>query len=296
MIKLKVPATSANLGPGFDCLGIALKIYNYYTFKKIKDKEIKFNFINNITGEEIKLEKKNNLTYRAIKDNFDLNFGIEIQGKISIPIARGLGSSAAAIIAGIVGTNFLTGHQLSENNILERAINIEGHPDNIAPAYWGGFNINLMTDNGLINKRFNIEQGIKIILIIPAFKISTNKLRGVLPGKVSFSDAVYNHSRTALLTACFYEGDWDNLSTAMEDRLHQDYRAKFIPGFYEIIKTSYLNGALGVALSGSGPTILIFANSDCHKIGKAIVKVFKTYNIESDYLITEPDNEGIKIY
>ncbi len=295
MVRLKVPATSANLGPGFDCLGIALKLYNNYIFKKI-EKGVKFNLKNSVTGEKINISLEDNLTYKAIKNTFQLNFGIEIKGEISVPVARGLGSSATAIIAGIAGANMIMGQPLTNKEILNKAIEIEGHPDNIVPAFKGGFNINLMTNDGLINKKISIDNNIKIVLVIPEFKISTSELREVLPKQVDYNDAIYNHSRTALLTSCFYEKDWDNLARAMEDKLHQDYRAKYIPGFHELIETAYLKGARGVALSGSGPTIIAFADNNYDKIGKAMVNIFKKHDINSKYIVTETDNEGLKFF
>ncbi len=295
MYKFRIPATSANLGPGFDCLGIALKLYNYYTFSKI-DRGIKFDFKESISGKQIKLSHDKNLTYKVIKNTFDIDFGIEVRAKISIPIARGLGSSAAAIIAGLVGINLMMGQPLTKKEMLNKAIEIEGHPDNITPAFQGGYNINMITDESWVNKKINIDTDLKIILVIPEFEISTKKLREVLPEKISYEDAIYNHSRTALLTSCFYEGNWDYLYTAMKDRLHQDYRAKFIPGFHKIIKSAYNEGAKGVALSGSGPTLIAFANKNCDKIGKKMVNIFNEHGIKSNYIITEPDNKGTKIY
>lgn len=297
MFSIRVPATSANLGPGFDSLGIALKLYNSFYFKRI-NLGIRIE-LEDEKGNKIQLPLEENLVFKAMKRLFSLLQepfdGIEIVEKIAFPFACGLGSSATAIVAGFVGANKLLGSPLSEKAILKLATKMEGHPDNIIPAYKGGFTINVMDGEELIFKKLTLNEELKIVLVVPEFRLATKKVRQVLPGKVSYHDAVFNLSRTALLTACLYDNDWEKFSTAMEDRLHQDYRAALIPGFKDIIKGAYKAGALGVALSGAGPAIIAFCQDKAAKIGQVMVDVFSEHNIDSRYIITAPDNKGTMI-
>jgi homoserine kinase len=297
MLEIRLPATSANLGPGFDSLGLALQLYNTFYFKQIED-EIRIRLLDE-SGNTINLSPEDNLVYQTMKGLFtDYGkpcTGFELTGKIGIPIGRGLGSSATAIIAGLVAANRYLGNPLTEESLIKKAIAIEGHPDNIVSAFYGGFNINVLTDKGVISKKIKLDETMQIVLVIPDFQLSTRELRQILPEKVSYRDAVFNHSRTALLIACFYEHNLDLLSTAMEDRLHQDYRAPLIPGFQEIINQAYQTGAKGVALSGAGPTMIAFCHKKAAEIGQVMVDVFKSHQIDSRYLITLPDNRGIKI-
>ncbi len=296
MLRIRIPATSANLGPGFDSLGIALKIYNDFYFKKI-DRGIKVRVIDKNTGQELNIPREKNLTLTAMERLFsrtDTEFdGIEIIEEVTIPLERGLGSSATAVVAGLVGANKILDEPLTEGDILELAIAIEGHPDNVIPAFKGGLIISVMTDKGLMFKKIKVAQNLKIVMIIPEFSLDTKELRKILPGSVDLKDSIFNHSRTALLMSCFYENDWDNLIYAMEDSLHQNHRAKLIPGFKEIVQAGYKAGALGVALSGAGPSILAFFTIDGKEIGQTMVEKFQDFEIKSRYLITGPDNDGL---
>ncbi len=296
MLKIKVPATLANLGPGFDTLGIALQEYNYFYFN-MSDSGFKIEIKDRDTGAPLQLPLVKNLVYQGMKRVFSICDqqikGIELIEEVGIPFARGMGSSASAILAGLTGANSLLGNPLTEDALLKLAVEIEGHPDNIVPAFKGGFVINVMAGDELIYKRREVSQGIKIVLVIPEFQLETGELRKVLPEKVDHKDAVFNHSRTALLTAILYDNDWDKLSIAMEDRLHQDYRAELIPGFKKVVMRAYNMGALGVALSGAGPTVLAFARNNERKIGRKMVDTFAEEGINSRYLVTGVDNKGI---
>lgn len=295
-VKVKVPGTSANLGPGFDCLGMAVEIHNELSFKETDE------------GVDISVESRND-EYNASKDedlvyqsakylfnhlNKEIN-GLKIREKLEIPIARGLGSSAAAILGGLFGANEILNKPFSESELLRMAIDIEGHPDNVVPALKGGFNVVIDQDDSLSYKKIETGNDIEIILVVPDFQLDTEDLRKVLPEKVDFSDAVFNHSRTALLMASLYDNDWGMLSLAMQDRLHQDYRSELIPGFDDVVEAALNEEALGVALSGSGPTILAFSHDNSSSIGEAMVEKFSDHGVASDYLITSPNNEGLEI-
>lgn len=298
MLKLKIPATSANLGPGFDTLGIALKLYNTFTFSKIKS-GLEFRLIDDRTDNEFELNFKDNLVYIAMKNIFDINNkkieGIRVVERVSIPFSRGLGSSATAILAGMTAGNYFLNLQMSEQELLNLAINIEGHADNILSAYKGGLVINALNpDQNLVYKKITVADTLKLILIIPDFEMDTKKARELLPDSISYEKSIFNTGRTALLAACFMDEDWEKLSTAMEDKLHQDYRAKLIPGYQDVIDTAYKAGALGAALSGAGPTILALARNREEEIAQKMAAVFSRYNMNSRYIITTVDNTGLR--
>lgn len=298
MYRIKVPATSANLGPGFDSLGLAVELYNTFVFKE-RSNGCRITLFDQRAGREITLPHEENLVYQAMERAFALRErklkGIELIEEINIPLARGLGSSASAVIAGLVGANFLLEQSLTEQEIISLATEIEGHPDNVLPAFKGGLIINVMTEQGPIYQKVEVQPGIELVFVIPDFKLKTEDLRQVLPTQVSYADALFNHSRTALLTACFYSGDLDKLAVAMEDRLHQDYRSPLIPGFKEVIRAGYRAGAAGVALSGAGPAILAIVVDGGKKelIAERMLAVFARYGVSGSYICTKPNNQGV---
>ena len=178
---------------------------------------------------------------------------IKITEKSKVPLARGMGSSATAIVATLYGLNKIYDQPLKEKQLIDIAVSLEGHSDNVVPAYIGGFVINTLNNKDLNYKKISvIDSNLKLVMVIPNFELQTSELRSVLPDKIDYQDAIFNQSRTALLTSIFASKDWNQLKVAMEDRLHQDYRAKLIPGFNSVIESGYKAGALGVALSGAG--------------------------------------------
>ncbi|MFW6035691.1 MAG: homoserine kinase [Halothermotrichaceae bacterium] len=298
MIDIMVPATSANLGPGFDSLGIAVKIYNKFSFKN-EGSVFKTKIKNIDTGQIINLTKEDNLVYKTMKYVFDLYNqklpGIILNEEVQVPFARGLGSSATAVVAGVTAANYFLGDKLTCEDIIKLAVKIEGHPDNIIPAVVGGFVINIIQDDRPLYKKIKLDPGLKMVIVIPDFRLRTEKVREVLPENIKYKDAVFNHSRTAMLTAALYDKDYTLLKSAMSDKIHQDYRADLIPGFYDVIESAYKKGALGAALSGAGPSILTFCTDNYAKIGQTMVETFKSNNIDSKYIITEIDNNGLQL-
>ena len=299
MLKLRVPATSANLGPGFDCLGLALKSYNNFIFKENRrglEIEIRKE---GLTRKEIEIANTDNLIYKSVK-RFQKVSGIEIKNlkiieESKIPIARGLGSSATAIVGTLYGLNKIYNFPFNEDRLFEMAVSIEGHADNVIPAFTGGYVITVLKGNKLNYKKVSVNNsGLKVILVIPDFQLKTKDLRAVLPEQVDYKDALFNQSRTALLTSVFVDKDWQKLATAMEDRLHQNYREKLIPGLKSVIKTGYEAGALGVALSGAGPTVLAFSKENSQLIAKKMKEKFLDNGIKCMSLVAEIDNEGVK--
>lgn len=253
-IKVSVPATSANIGSGFDALGLAVTLYNTVTFEESEVLDI-----SSADGTRIP-RGESNLVYRSAKGLFE-KVGKQIPPlKITqtnpIPMARGLGSSSACIAAGILGANALLGGPLEEKDILTFATKLEGHPDNVAPALLGGFVVSAYDEGHVYSLKKTIAPGITFAAFIPDFKLLTEKARAALPKMVSHADAVYNLSRAALLATAFCEERYDFLPVAAKDSLHQQYRLPLIEGGEAVFALADGLGALATFISGAGPTIL----------------------------------------
>lgn len=266
MIRVKVPATTTNLGSGFDCLGLALDIYNIIEVDENAER------LHICVPEEQKNEipqLENNLVYVAMKKVFD-RVGYSVKGlRINlinnIPMTRGLGSSAACIVGGLTAANELVGRLLSRSEITKMAVEMDGHPDNVLPALEGGMVIACLDDGRVVNFQFDPPENIKFALIIPDFHLPTKEARKVIPETITVKDAVFNISRTALVTASFLTGNLDKLYVAMQDRIHQPYRKALIPNWDDITSQAMALGAKGVFLSGAGPTIVAVLDQDYQK-------------------------------
>ena len=261
MIEIFVPATSANLGPGFDCLGLALQLENKVVIEEC-DKEIE---VICTDGQGKYIEKDaTNLIYIAVKRMFDITGksmpGIRLTLTNDIPVCRGLGSSAACITAGCIAGNILTGAGFSLDELISIATELEGHPDNIVPAFVGGFTVSCMDNKKVVYTSINTANELKFAVMHPDFTLPTSEARRVIPQSVSLKDAVYNISRTSLLTAAFMSGKYELLGQACRDRLHQPYRKELISGFDYIISKAMEKGAYAAFLSGAGPTIIAMLN------------------------------------
>lgn len=262
MIRVKVPATSANVGAGFDSLGLAVSLYNEFTFEDAEQLEI-------VSLDDVSIPTgPSNLVYRSAKAVYDqLSLpmpGLRITQKNAIPMARGLGSSSSCIVAGILGANALLGNKLTSRQMLTMATAIEGHPDNVAPAMLGGFVTSVFDQGQVYSVKKEIDGGLAFAAFIPDFKLLTEKARAALPKTVSHKDAVYNLSRAALATAAFCDGDYELLSIATKDMLHQPYRLPLIEGGEELFATMHDLGALAVYISGAGPTIMAVVPKEDH--------------------------------
>ncbi|MDR7870101.1 MAG: homoserine kinase [Tissierellaceae bacterium] len=267
MVEVKIPATSANLGPGFDSLGLALDLYNTFTFEE------KSNGVE-IHGFEAQYDYENNLVYASMLKTFEsIGYspkGISINADVKIPISRGLGSSASCILGGVLGANALAGNPLSNEEILKLATDIEGHPDNIAPALFGGLVTSIMDEGEVYYNQMDIHNGLKFVAIVPDFTLSTKESREVLPSRINYKDGVFNTGRVALLLSALSNGKFDLLKHGFKDKLHQPYRGKLIQGFDIITSKCDELGALGVYLSGAGPTIMAIVNEDNNSFSKEI--------------------------
>ena len=261
MIKVSVPATSANVGAGFDSLGLAVSMHNTFTFEECSE-GLK---IVSVDGTLIP-RGPSNLVYRSAKavfDQLDIPMpGLKITQANAIPMARGLGSSSSCIVAGILGANAMIGNKLTARQMLTMATSIEGHPDNVAPAMLGGFVTSVYDEGQVYSVKKDIHQNLAFAAFIPNFKLLTEKARAALPQNVSHKDAVYNLSRAALATAAFCGGNYELLGVATKDALHQKYRLPLIPGGDEVFEMAKDLGAYAVYISGAGPTIMAVVNKE----------------------------------
>lgn len=292
---IKVPATSANVGPGFDCLGLALNLYNEIEYEVLdKDGELLVEILGE--GKNDLAKDKRNLIYKAYESVFEYLKrpvkGIRLKLTNNIPLSRGLGSSSAAIIGGIVLANRVLEGVLSEKEILKIALKFEHHPDNIAPALLGGFIVSMLNGEEVVTKKLEMPSEIRATVIVPQFELSTEKSRQVLPETVSMKDAVFNVSRTALLVSAICSNDLEAIKLALEDRLHQNYRASLIPGLSEVIEEANKMDILGIALSGAGPSIIIFHKEDVEMDIDLLVKILKDKEVYSEIYNLKPVNVG----
>lgn len=254
--RVKVPASTANLGPGFDTLGMALSLYAWIEMEEAGET------VFHLYGDEMKglPRDKSNLLYRVAQMVF-AEAGVAVpELSISmyseIPLTRGLGSSASAIVGGLAAANAMIGSPLDQAKLFDMACALEKHPDNVGASLFGGV-VTAVWD-GVHADYIRIEppQELEVLVVIPEFELATTKARGVLPAEITVADAVYNISRTSLLTAALATGRLDLISRAMQDRLHQPYRAPLVPGMEKLLAEAPQHGALGIALSGAGPTLL----------------------------------------
>lgn len=293
-ITIKVPATSANLGPGFDALGLALDLWNETEFMPAES------FSLTIQGEGSKSLASNekNLIHRSVQKFYErLNrqapaLGIRCLNRI--PLASGLGSSAAAILTGILGANALLGSVLTNEEILNLATEMEGHPDNLAPALLGGLVVSTGDHGRVITRQLPIAP-IHITVVLPEFNFPTKQARAVLPKQVSLKDAVHNISRAILVTEAFRLGDLHLLGQAMSDTLHQPYRLPLIPGAQSAMEAAKKAGASATALSGAGPGIIAFSVGRDPGIGLAISRIFESNGLSTRIFELGVSQEGAQV-
>lgn len=303
-IKIRIPATTANFGSGFDILGAALNLYNEMEINILtlartwEHKEIKIEIVGE--GKETLPKNEKNIVWQAMKKVFDIcNLPLtayRLQLINNIPLARGLGSSAAASLGGIVAANEICGKKLSEDEIIQIVSKLEGHPDNVVPSFFGGLCVCNFSGKNVKYAKIKMPSDLKAVLCIPDFELFTNKARDILPKAVPYEDVIFNSSRVALFISAIVQKKYELLSMAMEDKLHQPYRKKLIPGMEDVFENAKKSGAYGVCISGSGPTILAVSGERLAvSVGKAMQKAFLKHKINSKYIVCDFNNEGIKI-
>ena len=289
-VKVKVPATSANLGSGFDVAGLALTLYNTFTFELSEDGL-------NIKGCPEQFCNENNLTYQAFKRAAEV-CGLEYQGvniecSGEVPYTRGLGSSSTCIVAGIVGAFAFKDKVEERQEILELATSIEGHPDNVAPAIFGGVTVSVMEEDNVLTLNIPVKHDYRFVALIPPFTLSTEQSRAVLPQILPRKDAIKNVSHLALMVASLINGYDEGLKLGFKDRLHQPYRGDLITGFDEIMAVLEKDEqVLGAYLSGAGPTIMAVIHADDRmgvvRIKEELGNLIKAWRVNK----LELDNRG----
>ncbi|HEY9630058.1 MAG TPA: homoserine kinase [Coleofasciculaceae cyanobacterium] len=271
-VTVTVPATTANLGAGFDCLGAALSLHNQFAFSLLPDKQPRSLVIEAMGLEAERVAtNKSNLAYQAFLKLYEYLEqeppAVRLEIMLQVPLARGLGSSATAIVGGLVGANALAGSPLSSEQILALAIELEGHPDNVVPALMGGCRLSASDLRSGADPAWTIcdipwHEEVIPVIAIPNFELSTAAARQVLPAEYSRADAVFNVAHLGLLLRGVQTGRADWLRTALHDRIHQPYRQTLIKGFDQVQKAALDAGAYGLVISGSGPTLLALASPE----------------------------------
>jgi homoserine kinase len=301
LIKVRAPATSANLGAGFDTLGMALSLYNIITVKQILPPG---EFISGVTGEGARelTDVKSNLIIKSYLDaceSWEIKdpHGFEIHSNNVIPLSRGLGSSATAVVSGVLLANELNKRGAGESELLRVMTRIEGHPDNVAPCFLGGMTVGCWDGNDLRYVRLpSLPSDMYVVVAVPDVKVKTSDARKSLPEVVNFEDAVFNLGRAALLSAAWATGHWEMLSWGMDDRLHQQYRAKLFPGGDIIMdRVRDIPGCLGVAISGSGPSVIALSRGKPRKVAETMCRTFSEHGVESLFFVLEGNAGGAKI-
>lgn len=294
---VRVPATSANLGPGFDCLGVALGLYHELRVEEEEGEGVEIEAFGD--GAEVVPRDESNRIYQGMACVFARTGyrpgRLYLQSRNEIPLARGLGSSAAAYAAGLAAGVVLSGGELDQREIIELGVAAEGHPDNIVPAVLGGFTVTAVGEAGLAYTRLELPVGLRVVVAVPDFELSTAAARKVLPQEVSFSQAVANQARVGLLVAALATGRLDLLRTAMEDGLHQPSRAELVPGMDEVMRAALDAGALGAALSGAGPTMLACVEDEGDAVGKAMELAWEKKGIAAESRILQVDDVGLQV-
>ncbi|CAI8005382.1 Homoserine kinase [Geodia barretti] len=297
-VEVRAPATTANLGPGYDCLGMALDIWNRLTVSTLPAGSTPTVQVNG-EGEGELAGDTDNLTYRAMAflyDEADTPIPpLELVCQNGIPLSRGMGSSAAAIAGGLVAANALLDEPFSANDLLEMAATIEGHPDNVAAAVHGGLRLVVMEDNQIYTAPIRIPAELQAVLFIPENRIATVDARRVLPAEISVADAVYNMSRAALLVAAMEGNRPEYLKIATQDRLHQPYRETIFPPMKVIFAAARDAGALGVFLSGSGSAIMALTQERAMTVAYEMFDAARLCGVEGRVEVTTPTELGAHV-
>jgi homoserine kinase len=284
-VTVSVPATTANIGVGFDCLGAALTMANEFQFVVV-DTDTKLKIV--VEGAEASKVGlgESNLLYRSLVRFYQhiqqTPPHLEITIKLGVPLSRGLGSSATAIVGGLLGANSLAGNPLSQGEIMQMAIAIEGHPDNVVPALLGNCLLSVEDRGEWQICPIPWHQEIIPVVAIPNFELSTKEARGVLPAEYSRSDAIFNISRMGLLIRALETNNPVWLQTALADKLHQPYRQKLITGYQQVEQAALAAGAYGMVISGAGPTLLALASSErVEQVVKSMMAAWNSMGIKS---------------
>ncbi|MGG4497858.1 homoserine kinase [Brevibacillus reuszeri] len=300
VVKVTIPASTANLGPGFDALGMAFQLYSIVEMAVSDKTKIV------LEGKELQgtPADKSNLLYQVAAGLFQ-DAGqpvpeLSIRAASDAPLTRGLGSSAAAIVGALVAANHLAGEPFTREQLFAKASQMEGHPDNVGASMFGGIVVATMPDQdgaSIPYVKLPVPKGLQTLVVIPEFPLSTEKARKVLPQVYSKQDVVYNVGHSSLLVAALAQGRLDLMGQAMADRLHQPYRAELVPGLKDILDNVTDHGAVGAALSGAGPTILCFfqTEEEAARLREFVDRVMNGHDISYRIMILQPDEHGVQV-
>lgn len=303
-VTVRVPATTANLGPGFDCFGMALPIYNEVTIEEtvMPGTGIEISILSN-NQEELDIMSiptdKENIVYKAVELLYNsigqVPSELKITIKSDIPIAKGLGSSASVIVGGLVAANELLGRPADEAALLSIATEVEGHPDNVTPAIVGGMVISSQEEDGsVVYRKLNWPEEWKVMVCVPDYELPTDIARSVIPKEVPLKDASFNLRRSAMFVQAVSSKDEDLMKLALTDKLHQPYRMKLVPGLSEIISNlKHEQDVLGCVLSGAGPAVLVVTKGNSQERIKDIVKnTWSDLNVKSEIHVLKVEEQG----
>ena len=305
-VTVKVPATSANLGPGFDCLGLALPIYNEITVEEtvMPGSGVEINIIDETEKyDTLSIPKdENNIVYKAIELLYSFigqtASDMKITIKTNIPVTRGLGSSAAVIVGGLIAANKLLGSPADDAVLLSIASEVEGHPDNVTPAMFGGFCVASLDEDGSVPySKIDWPEDWKLTVLIPDYELDTKIARSILPETISIPDAAFNIRKASMLIDAVYRKDAELMKKCLKDKLHQPYRTELIKGFKELTELlENKDDILGCVISGAGPTIMVISKNDgFEKVENEVKQIFADYNVDCDIRTLDIENEGSKV-
>jgi len=293
-ISVRVPATCANLGCAFDCAALALSLYLDIHVTPRADRNISVRY-RGVTPERIPADETNLIarTIRSTLEGWHKPRGFDLEIDNQIPIAVGLGSSAAAIVGSLAACHWLADTTLFDEQLISLAARLEGHPDNVAAAWHGGFTVSVQQGARVLAFTCPVPETLKLVVVIPDYAVPTEKARQVLPAQYSRADAVHNLQRAAVLAAQLFSGKAELHRAFFDDRWHQPYRASLVPGLSEVLKFSHPD-LLGLCLSGAGPAILAFAHGDARAVGEAIRDLLAQQGVQAQPHLLAADNLGAK--
>jgi homoserine kinase len=295
-VRIRVPATTANLGAAFDAVGLALRLYLKAELRRLDAGPSRLEFVGE--GAELIPRDSSNLVWRVMEgvaEKFGTRlpvFSLRIENEI--PLTKGLGSSATACVAAAAAADFLCRLGLEKEELLAIAAAEEGHPDNVAPAIYGGL-VASMCAESILCSRSDFPASWVVVAVTPDLELATKQARSVLPRQIPFEDAVFNIQRSTFLISQISQGRREGVRQAMADRLHQPYRCALVPGLKEILEMEDREGLIGVALSGAGSTVIAFADANAVEIGSEICGIFLKHGLSARARMLHADNQGLTI-
>jgi len=294
-VTVQAPATTANLGPGFDCLGMALDFCNTVELGLAEETRVE---VAGFGADTLPTDGRNLILRSAGKLAAFVGRSVpgwRLKQHNEIHLARGMGSSSSAIVAGLVAANALLEAGLDDRQILDIAVEIEGHPDNVAPALLGGLTVCCTDYEGLGVARFEPPPGLVACLAIPDYEVSTEAARKVMPQTISHADGVFNTCHAAAVLAALVSGDMELLGQAMKDRLHEPYRAPLVKGMQQCTRAAREAGAYATALSGSGPTVVAFAGDNAEQVLSAMLAALRAEGVTCEGRVAKLSAEGARL-